>query len=283
MRKRHQRSSTILVALASSAWMLLATSTTFAEDKSSAFATIVDQTFTADFDGSEQKYVELTPRGFAADKPVSVLIALHGHGSDRWQFATQVRDECRATRDVAAANAMLMISPDYRAKTSWMGPAAEADLLQIIGIVKQQYQVQRVIVGGGSMGGTAALTFAALHPDQVDAVVALNGTANHVEYERFQDAISKSFGGSKREVPEQYRRRSAEFFPEKFTMPVAATTGGQDEIVPPESVQRLLESLRKQSRQVLGIHRPETGHSTNYDDTKRAFDFVLAASSVSDS
>lgn len=263
--------------------MLLPTSTAVAEDEPSPFATVVDQSFTADFDGSVQKYVELTPRRFAVDKPVSVLIALHGHGSDRWQFATQVRDECRAARDVAAANAMLMISPDYRGKTSWMGPAAEADLLQIIRIVKQQYPVQRVIVAGGSMGGTSALTFAALHPEQVDGVVALNGTANHVEYERFQDAIRKSFGGSKLEVPEQYRRRSAEFFPEKFTMPVAATTGGRDEIVPPESVQRLLETLRKQSRQALGIHRPETGHSTNYDDTKRAFEFVLAASSVSES
>lgn len=258
--------------------MLLAPAIVFAEDKPSGFTAMVDQTFTADFDGSEQKYVQLTPRGFAADKPVSVLIALHGHGSDRWQFAKQVRDECQATRDAAAENGMLMISPDYRAKTSWMGPAAEADLLQIIRILKQQFQVQRVIVSGGSMGGSSALTFAAMHPDQVDGVVALNGTANHVEYERFQDAISKSFGGSKTKVPAEYHRRSAEFFPESFTMPVAATTGGQDTSVPPESVQRLIESLRKQSRKVLGIHRPATGHSTNYDDTRRAFEFVITAS-----
>ena len=109
-----------------------------------------------------------------------MLVALHGHGSDRWQFATQVRDECRATRDAAAANGMLMISPDYRAKTSWMGPAAEADLLQIIRIVKQQFQVQRVIVSGGSMGGTSALIFAALHPDQVDGVCTSPPTKPHV-------------------------------------------------------------------------------------------------------
>lgn len=277
MRERTECKPLIRFALAGGALIFLATSKVFADDNSPPFATIVDQTFTADFDGSVQKYVELTPRGFDADEPVSVLIALHGHGSDRWQFATQMRDECQATRDVATANAMLMISPDYRATTSWMGPAAEADLLQIIRIVKQHFHVQRVIVAGGSMGGTSALTFAALHPDQVDGVVALNGTANHLEYDQFQDAISKSFGGSKREVPAEYHRRSAEFFPEKFTMPVAATTGGRDETVPPESVLRLIENLRKRSRKVLGIHRPETGHRTNYDDTKRAIDFVIAA------
>lgn len=277
MRERTQILLSLLSAVASVALILFASSKTLADDQAATAASAVDQTFIANFDGSPQKYVEIKPDGFATDQPISVLIALHGHGSDRWQFATEARDECRATRDVATANAMLLICPDYRAKTSWMGPAAEADLLQIIQIVKEQFQVQRVIVSGGSMGGSSALTFAALHPDQVDGVVALNGTANHVEYEQFQDAISASFGGSKQEVPDEYRRRSAEFFPEKFNMPVAATTGGRDEAVPPESVQRLLENLRKRSQKVLGIHRAETGHNTNYDDTMQAFQFVIAA------
>lgn len=277
MRERTQILSSILFAVASTSLNLFSLCVAYAEDQTSTAASVVDQVFIADFDGSPQKYVEIKPDGFAVDKPISVLIALHGHGSDRWQFATDTRDECRATRDVATANAMLLICPDYRAKTSWMGPAAEADLLQIIQILKGQFQVQRVIVSGGSMGGSSALTFAALHPDQVDGVVALNGTANHVEYEQFQDAISKSFGGSKQEVPDEYRRRSAEFVPENFTMPVATTTGGRDEAVPPESVQRFIENLGKRSQKALGIHRAETGHSTNYDDTKQAFDFVIAA------
>lgn len=278
MRERTESFPSILLALASCALIFFATPMSFAEDTASVSATILDRTFIADFDGSPQKYVEIRPDGFAADKPISVLIALHGHGSDRWQFATETRDECKATRDVAAANAMLMISPDYRAKTSWMGPAAEGDLLQIIRILKGQFQVQRVIISGGSMGGTSALTFTALHPDQVDGVVALNATANHVEYDQFQDAISESFGGSKQEVPAEYYCRSAEFFPDKFTMPVAATTGGRDATVPPESVQRFIKNLRKRSLKVLEIHRAEAGHSTNYDDTVRAFRFVIAAS-----
>ena len=37
-------------------------------------------------DGSMQHYVELLPPAFDATKACDVVLALHGHGSDRWQF-----------------------------------------------------------------------------------------------------------------------------------------------------------------------------------------------------
>lgn len=236
-----------------------------------------DRAFLAACDGSEQKYVLVYPNSFDPNQPVSLLVALHGHGSDRWQFVKDQRDECRAVRDAAAEHGMLLLAPDYRAKTSWMGPKAEADVVQILTTLKQRFRFHRVIMCGGSMGGTGALTFAALHPEMVDGVVSLNGSADLVRYGRFLDAISASFGGTKTEVPGEYRRRSARFFPERFTMPLAATTGGQDTVVPPDSVLELLEAVRKHNSNVLRIHRPNTGHSTNYEDTKRAIKFVIEA------
>ncbi|MCB9952846.1 MAG: alpha/beta fold hydrolase [Planctomycetaceae bacterium] len=246
-------------------------------DDSAKFASIVDQTFVADYDGTQQKYVVLTPPGMSEKAPVSILITLHGHGSDRWQFVQQTRGECQAARDVALEHNMLMVSPDYRAKTSWMGPAAEADMVQLIQILRDTYNIERIIVSGGSMGGTGALTFAALHPELVDGVVSLNGTANLLEYQRFQDAIATSFGGSKEQVPQEYRKRSAEFLPMKFTMPLACTTGGKDDIVPPDSVLRLVDQVRKHNPKVLNIHQTEGGHSTTYADSKQAFEFVIGA------
>jgi predicted esterase len=241
------------------------------------FATVEDRSFRADVDGSEQKYVIMIPKGFTPVQRVSVVVALHGHGSDRWQFVRQNRGECRGTRDVAIANGMLMVSPDYRAKTSWMGPKAEADLLQIIKSLRKEFKIGRVILCGGSMGGTGALTFTALHPTQIDGVVSLNGTANLVDYKRFQDAIAKSFGGTKQAVPDQYRKRSAEFFPKHFTMPFAATTGGKDTVVPPDSVLRLVAQVQKLNAKVLSIHQTNGGHSSTYEDTKRAMEFVIKA------
>ncbi len=233
-----------------------------------------DVLFTAAVDRSEQRYVILLPEQMPADR-VDLLIALHGHGSDRWQFAKGEFAEAKAARDTARKHRMIFISPDYRAKTSWMGPAAEADLVQMIADLKQRYPVRHVIISGASMGGSSALTFAALHPELADGVVSMNGTANHLEYERFQEAIAASFGGVKVEQVDEYKKRSAEYWPERFTMPVAMTVGGMDTVVPPQSVQRLAAVLLKLNRPVLLIDRPDGGHSTSYEDALTAFEFVM--------
>ncbi|HNQ90959.1 MAG TPA: hypothetical protein PKM73_20280 [Verrucomicrobiota bacterium] len=91
--------------------------------------TPVDIEFTARIDGTPQRYVLMLPVAFNAATPVDVVVALHGHGSDRWQFIRDPRGECSGMRDAAARYGMIFVSPDYRAKTSWMGPKAEADVL----------------------------------------------------------------------------------------------------------------------------------------------------------
>jgi pimeloyl-ACP methyl ester carboxylesterase len=177
---------------------------------------------------------------------------------------------------MAAAHGMLVVAPDYRAKTSWMGPNAESDVVQIIDELKNRYQVGKVVVAGASMGGASALTFAVLHPELVDGVVSMNGMANHLEYEQFQDAIAKSFGGRKAKIPLEYKKRSAEYWPERLTMPIAITASGQDKTVPPESVVRLANTIEKlQPDNVLLLYREEAGHSTSYEDSKAAYEFVL--------
>lgn len=234
-----------------------------------------DIVFTASVDGTEQRYVELLPADFVEGKPRDVVVALHGHGADRWQFIRDGRDECRGVRNVAAAHGLVLVSPDYRAKTSWMGPRAEADVVQIIDELRRRHAVGRVFVVGGSMGGTSAVIFAALHPPLVAGVCSLNGTANMVEYANFQEAISQSYGGRKDEVPGEYEKRSPELHADRLTMPAAFTTGGRDNLVPPQSTLRLAAKLEAAGRPVLSIHREDGGHSTNYDDTVAAMEFML--------
>ncbi len=236
--------------------------------------TMQDVSFTALCDGSVQHYVLMTPSGFEEGES-DALFAFHGHGSDRWQYAKDGRDECRVARDVALKHDMLFVSPDYRAKTSWMGPKAEADVLQIIGDIQREYRVGRVILCGGSMGGTSCLSFAAMHPELVDGVASMNGTANLLEYENFQPAIQASFGGTKAEIPLEYKRRSAEYWPERLTMPMGITLGGKDQSVPPDSVRRLAAVLKTLGREVLVIDREETGHSTNHADGEAVLEFVI--------
>lgn len=234
-----------------------------------------DISFVSTHDQSEQKYVIILPDNFIPDQPHDLLIVLHGHGSDRWQYINEKRGEARSARDIAIQNNMILVSPDYRAKTSWMGPAAEADLLQIIADLKKKYVIRYLILSGGSMGATSALTFTALHPDLVNGVVALNGLANHVEYTKFQDAIQASFGGTKEKIPAEYRKRSAEFFPEKFTMPVAITAGGNDTLVPPASVMRLGRAIKMRNPFVHLDFKDSRGHETDYESSLAAYTFVF--------
>lgn len=137
------------------------------------------------------------------------------------------------------------------------------------------------------MGATAVLTFAALHPDLVDGVCSLNGSANLLEYTvdvaGVQNAIKNSFGGRpdetpqeyKKRNPQEYKKRSAEYHPEKFTMPIAVTTSGRDVALPPDSVLRLAAAVRKHNQSVLVIHRPDEGHLTSYEDTVTAIEYVI--------
>jgi len=166
-----------------------------------------EKSFLASFDGSRQKYVELVPGAFRPEN--GALIALHGHGSDRLQFVDDTRGECTAARDAAMGRGLLYVSPDYRAKTSWMGPAAEADVLDLLETLRRERGVSKFFFCGGSMGGTSALTFAARHPSRVAGVVAFNPLADHLSYGNFQDAIAASFDGDKQTAYDEYYRRSA--------------------------------------------------------------------------
>ena len=91
----------------------------------------------------------------------------------------------------------------------------------------------------------------------------------------FQDAIAESFGGTKEQIPLEYKKRSAEYWPEKLTVPVAFTVGGNDEKVPPGSAIRLAEILKKLNHKVMIIIRSSVGHSTNFEDAMVAMEFML--------
>jgi len=227
--------------------------------------------FRASCDGSMQPYVELVPNGFEPAR--GALVALHGHGADRTQFADHPRGECKAAREAAQARGLLFVSPDYRGKTSWMGPKAEADVLDLLAHLTRTYGVTNFYFCGGSMGGTSALTFAARHPSLVKGVVALNPLADHLAYTNFQDAISASFGGDKVTARDEYFRRSAVNYPERFTMPVSITTGGADTIVPPESVRRLAREIAFRRPDLVYYDEvPARRHETDHAASKKAFD-----------
>lgn len=227
-------------------------------------------------EGTREFYYEYVPETFDPNKTSTLIVALHGHGSECGQIFNGVYNEFRATNDFAETHNAVVISPNYGSITSWMGPEGERDLLLILENQKSKRKYDRVVLSGASMGGSSTLTFVALHPDLIDAAVSMNGTANHLEYENFQDAISASFGGSKMEVPLEYKKRSAEYFPENFlNVPIAITLGSLDTVVQPDSARRLAETIQKIGGTVLLLERTDIGHMTPYDESWQAFEFVF--------
>jgi len=232
--------------------------------------------FTAQVDGTTQYYVQLVAPTFDTSKVHDVLIALHGAGFDRWQFATDQRDECRAARAAAASRGMIYISPDYRAPTSFMGIKADADVVQIIRDLRAKYHVGRVFICGASMGGGGCLTFTAVHPDLVSGVASMNGIVNYFEWPGGDwGPIVESFGGTMQQVPDEYRKRSAEFWPGRFTMPVGLAVSANDNVCPPAAVLRFAQALRDSGKSVLLLNDPSAGHATVFANAKAVLDFAI--------
>ena len=71
------------------------------------------------------------------------------------------------------------------------------------------------------------------------------------------------------------KKRSAEFWPQRFTMPVGITASGKDTLVPPQSVVRLANALKACGREVRLIYREEMGYSTRYDDARAIIEFII--------
>jgi pimeloyl-ACP methyl ester carboxylesterase len=236
----------------------------------------IDVSFTAKNDGTVQNYVKVLPDGFDTAAHHDLLIALHGAGFDRWQFVTDQRGECEAARRTAINHNMIYVSPDYRCCLSFMGIKADQDVMQIIGELKAQYHIARVFICGASMGGMGCLTFTVLHPELIAGVASMNGTGNFFEWPGGDfGPIVESFGGTMTQVPDEYRRRSAEFWPQNFTMPVGFTCGGKDSIVPPQSVLRLADTLQKRHSQVMMIYHATGVHSTLYRDGMSILSFAV--------
>jgi poly(3-hydroxybutyrate) depolymerase len=81
--------------------MVMLAGTTITHAQTPTWEEPADIVFQAEHDGSEQRYVLLKPKEYDPKKRYHLLLALHGHGSDRWQFVRDNRGECRAARDAA--------------------------------------------------------------------------------------------------------------------------------------------------------------------------------------
>ncbi len=240
---------------------------------------IAEVRFVSEFDNTTQTFLKVDHRTMKAEKAAPlVVIYLHGAASHQDQGMTSgIYNGAfdRWNRELADRQA-IYICPEYRGG-SWMGPAAEADLTEIIRLVGEIYDVGELILTGGSMGGTSALIFASRHPASVDGVIALcPATDPAAMFNAFPEQFLASYGGSPHEVPERYRERQSRNRASALArIPIAIVHGSDDAVIPIEHSKVLVERLRKENARVLYIEMPGGDHDAPLDTpVSELYDFV---------
>ncbi len=183
------------------------------------------------------------------------LVNLHGHGSGGEQIFTRP-DIQRIILEPALKLGFGVLSP-HLGGNHWLGPAAAAELHELLAAVRARYGAQRFIFASGSMGGTASLIYAALHPEDVAAVAAFCPASDLSEYQawlrehpgvvkdQIRQAIESAYGGEPEERELAYARHSTIRAAEagRLTLPLLVVHGDADPLIPVAQSRRLAAAL----------------------------------------
>ncbi len=182
------------------------------------------------------------------------VVVLHGHGSLGDQVFVR-EDIRRAWLPLLVEHDVGILSPDLRGD-AWMGPAAAADLKRLIAAVREAFAAAAIGLVGGSMGGTGALIYAGLHPEDIDGVVVWCPATDLAELVGFLAAGEAEGGTVLAEVrraieagygpaghSDTYARHSILANHRRLTMPVAVVHGDRDAMIPVAHARRLRDRM----------------------------------------
>ncbi len=112
---------------------------------------------------------------------------------------------------------------------------------QLIGLLKKEFETEKVFMAGGSMGGTSSLIFSAKNPDLISGILALcPATDMRKLYYQWRASakdflagtIEFAYGGTPETIPEEYEKRSVINYVEVLhSKPVAITHGDADNLI----------------------------------------------------
>ncbi len=243
----------------------------------------IERQFIARVDGSVQTYLLLLPpRGAMAD---TLVVAFHGHGSHQQQFMTPdiYGDAFGELIRLLQQRNIIYAAPEYRGN-SWMGPLAEADTRQMLAALREEFSPRRVLLLGGSMGGTSVLIYAALHPEGLDGVLSLCPATDLEEFYHQAlngprpepaQAIRTSYGGSPDETPREYHRRSSRRHAADLTMPLTLVHGEADMLVPVAHSRGLAKRLADFGAPVRYVEIPGGDHDAPVALTSTEFERLI--------
>lgn len=188
--------------------------------------------------------------------PSDWIIVLHGHGSGGDQLFTR-RDIREAWLPHFLDSGAGIATFNLRGN-AWMCPAAAADLHDFLQWMREEQCLQRTLFYSGSMGGTSNLIYAVLHPEDVNAVVALGAATDIPTYYAWclqqtqktplaiAQAIETAYEGTPDTQKVLFKQHSTLQNAARLTMPVYLAHGAADVLIPVLQARNLAQAMRRQ-------------------------------------
>ncbi|GBD08583.1 Dipeptidyl aminopeptidase BIII [Candidatus Thermoflexus japonica] len=134
---------------------------------------------------------------------------------------------------------------------------------------------RRLVIMGGSAGGYTVLNALIRYPGFFRAGICLFGVTNlftlAAETHKFEAHYLDTLVGPLPEAAERYRERSPIFHADRIQDPVAIFQGAEDQVVPPNQAEAIVDALRRRGVPHLYRLYPGEGHGWRRAETIIAF------------
>ncbi|MFZ2639385.1 MAG: alpha/beta fold hydrolase [Verrucomicrobiia bacterium] len=208
----------------------------------------VRMTFTSAFDGAEDWALFLP-----GDVRKHTIVYMHGSFSEADQIFTR-KDVREFWLSRIREGRHPLLSVNMRG-TSYMSPAAAADLTELLDYYREKLNSDRFVLLGGSGGASSAMAYAVLHPERVHGVVAMGmcdifarldfaRKSNLPVLQKLAKTVFAAYGGTLEEKPDLYRARSALAHTDRLTMPIILTMGEDDALIPVAETRKIAAAMK---------------------------------------
>jgi dipeptidyl aminopeptidase/acylaminoacyl peptidase len=241
-------------------------------------------------DGLELVCYLTRPRGAPKDKPLPMVLCVHGGpwARDTWGFA--------ATHQWCADRGYVALSVNYRGSTGfgkafinaanleWAGTMHD-DLIDAVDwtIRRGIADAKRIAIYGGSYGGYAALVGATFTPEKFACAIDLFGVSNLLTFVRaipdywkpWQTVWKARMGDYTTEVGQKFlQERSPLNYVERIVRPMLIGQGANDVRVKAAESEQIVKAMQARNIPVTYVYYPDEGHGFRRPENRRSFTAV---------
>jgi predicted esterase len=203
-------------------------------------------------DGTFQPYTICVPKGYTGDRPLPLILTLHG-------LAGFTPFQCLSAPYYQGA---ISVAPEGRGATDYMY-TGEDDVLAVVKEVCDLYSVDRdrVYIVGHSMGATGCWNLAARNPHLFTGIVPISGNADHHAWEQrwgWNPQASAAHQGLRTFLLSSFS--PASYAENLQYCHIVALHGTGDNVVPVEHARGMVERLRELGYALEYLEFPQAAH-----------------------